>query len=215
MLVFPFSFPRAAPFAKFGKGEDAKGSNSGQSSQRTTPRRYLSRQPFLLAAAPGVLTSCLQQLSLGFSRFLDDGSERSLSHPHYTNDICAERTHWTIKPWGPVATKVLEGLTLKASERNDFCTVVDFFRTQKVLTFPTLCPLTPKLGMALPACRSPGFKPSQPRSSDQLRYCGFISTAQMMEEARDYGSVYDVHIHHVSLENLINSNAKDDSDQKT
>ena len=37
----------------------------------------------------------------------------------------------------------------------------------------------------------------------------------MQEEARDYGSVYDVHIHHVSLENLINSNAKDDSDQKT
>ena len=37
----------------------------------------------------------------------------------------------------------------------------------------------------------------------------------MQEEARDYGSVYDVHVHHVSLENLINSNAKDDSDQKT
>ena len=42
-----------------------------------------------------------------------------------------------------------------------------------------------------------------------------INISTMQEEARDYGSVYDVHIHHVSLENLINSNAKDDSDQKT
>ena len=33
-------------------GEDAKGSNSGQSPQRTTPRCYLSPQPLLLAAAP-------------------------------------------------------------------------------------------------------------------------------------------------------------------
>ena len=37
----------------------------------------------------------------------------------------------------------------------------------------------------------------------------------MPEEARDYGSIYDAYIHHVSLENLVNSNAKDDSDQKT
>ena len=33
-------------------GEDAKGSNPGQSPQRTTPRCYLSPQPLLLAEAP-------------------------------------------------------------------------------------------------------------------------------------------------------------------
>ena len=38
-------------------------------------------------------------------------------------------------------------------------------RTQKVLTFPALCTLTPKLGMMLPACQSPGFKPSLPNLS--------------------------------------------------
>lgn len=38
-------------------------------------------------------------------------------------------------------------------------------RTLNVLTFPTLCPLTPKLGVVPPACRSPGFKPSPPNLS--------------------------------------------------
>lgn len=48
-----------------------------------------------------------------------------------------QRTHWAIKPWGPAATKVLEGLTLKASGRNDFCKVVDFFRYD--FTWKLLC----------------------------------------------------------------------------
>lgn len=63
-------------------------------SRKQPPRCYLSRQPFLPAAAPGALTSCLRQLSLGFSCFLDDGSERSLSHPHYKNEICVEVRGW-------------------------------------------------------------------------------------------------------------------------
>ncbi|CAM9792033.1 unnamed protein product, partial [Rangifer tarandus platyrhynchus] len=63
------------------------------------------------------------------SCFLDDSSESSLSHLHYTHETCAERTHWAIKPWGPVATKVLDSLTLEASERNDFCSG-RFFRSQ-------------------------------------------------------------------------------------
>lgn len=59
------------------------------------------------------------------------------SKPDFSSFCFIQRTHWTIKPWGPVATKVLEGLTLKASERNDFCTVVDFFRYD--FTWKLLC----------------------------------------------------------------------------
>ena len=70
---------------------------------------------------------------LSFKSPLLNGS----SKPDFSSFCFIQRTHWTIKPWGPVATKVLEGLTLKASKRNDFCTVVDFFRYD--FTWKLLC----------------------------------------------------------------------------
>lgn len=70
---------------------------------------------------------------LSFKSPLLNGS----SKPDFSSFCFIQRTHWAIKPWGPVATKVLEGMTLKASERNDFCKVVDFFRYD--FTWKLLC----------------------------------------------------------------------------
>lgn len=50
------------------------------------------------------------------------------SKPGFSSFCFIQRTHGAIKPWVSEATKVLDGLTLKASERKDFCTVVGFFQ---------------------------------------------------------------------------------------